>query len=362
MRLAAALLGLLLLASGARAQVFHVGETTRQIVPARARDWRGAQTHALVTRIWFPVAATLPERPDPIGAPGHALFVGEPVARGPLASARRRYPLILLSHGTGGSAQSLDWLGAGLARAGYIVVGVNHPGNNALEQPYTSEGFLLWWERAADLTDALDAVLADPQFAGRIDEQRIGAIGFSLGGYTVLELAGARTKPGALQAFCVSPQADAVCHPPEADRIPGGWKMAMTPETKASLARAGDSYRDPRVKAVFAVAPALGEAFAADSFTEVQVPVALLAGEADEIAPLGTNIRRFARFMPAAQVTLVPGAGHYTFLDVCSPAGTTELGELCQDRPGVDRAAVHALALDKARTFFAVTLEPGSRP
>ena len=63
-----------------------------------------------------------------IGAPGRQIFQGHPIAAdAALSSAQAKYPLLLLSHGTGGSADSLDWLGAGLAAAGYVVAGVNHP-------------------------------------------------------------------------------------------------------------------------------------------------------------------------------------------------------------------------------------------
>jgi len=100
---------------------------------------------------------------------------------------------VLLSHGTGGSAVQMAWLGMELARHGYIAVAVNHPGNNATE-PYTAEGFALWWERATDLSEVLDGMLADATFGARIDARRVGAAGFSMGGYTVLELAGARNE------------------------------------------------------------------------------------------------------------------------------------------------------------------------
>ena len=59
------------------------------------------------------------------------------------------FPLIVLSHGTGDSAQIMAWLACALASRGYIVAAVHHPGNNALEK-YTAEGFLIWWERARD--------------------------------------------------------------------------------------------------------------------------------------------------------------------------------------------------------------------
>ncbi|WP_408585501.1 alpha/beta hydrolase family protein [Paraburkholderia bannensis] len=345
---------------------WHVGLTSRVIHPDVARNWRGAATQALLTQIWYPVAPTTPETPRDIGKPGAPLFRGHPVASdAPLVGdASARYPLVLLSHGTGGSANDQDWLASALAAHGYIVAAVNHPGNNELE-PLTREGFLLWWERATDLSNVLDALLADPALGQHIDQARIGAAGFSLGGYTVLELAGARTDVHALEAFCGSPQADAICHPPEAKRLAGGAsgasgasapQLSPTPEMRASFARSGDSYRDKRVRAVFAIAPALGEAFDADAFRDVTIPVALLAGTNDVTVPPDTNVRRIAGFLPQASLTMVPGASHYTFLATCLPAAAQRLARICKDSEGVDRDAVHALATQAVLTFFARNL------
>ncbi|PQV49315.1 peptidase [Paraburkholderia sp. BL21I4N1] len=350
---------------------WHVGETVRIIHPPVARHWRGAATEALVTRIWYPVDRSVPEQPHDIGVPGDPLFVGHPVAANgaPLSAARATYPLLVLSHGTGGSADSLDWLGAALAAHGYIVAGVNHPGNNELE-PLTRDGFLLWWERATDASEVLDGVLADPKLGAHVDSDRIGAVGFSLGGYTVLELAGARTDLAGFDRFCGSPAADAICHPPEAARIHDASGAAVplrdqatddaaSPETQASRARSGASYRDPRVKAVFAIAPALGEALTAESLAAIAIPVSLVAGAGDVTAPVGTNIDRIAASMPKASVTLVPGAWHYTFLDTCLPAVATRLARICRDNASVDRDAVHAKTATQAIDFFAATLPAG---
>ena len=148
---------------------YHVGETRRLFHPPVARHWRGAKTEALVTTIWYPVAPEIPEIAHDIGPPGHPIFFGHAAAiDAPPSPARSKYPLLLLSHGTAGTAGSLDWLGSALAAAGYIVAGVNHPGNNGLE-PVTREGFMLWWERATDLSEALDGILADPTLGARID-------------------------------------------------------------------------------------------------------------------------------------------------------------------------------------------------
>lgn len=335
-----------------------VGETERVFHPTEARHWRGAKTEALWVRLWYPAAAGTEQRAHDIGPPqqpifrGHALAIDAPIAGG------AALPLLLLSHGTGGSADSLDWLGAALAARGYVVAAVNHPGNNALE-PLTPEGFLLWWERAKDLGNVLDGVLDDRTFGPRIDRRRIGAVGFSLGGYTTLLLAGARSHRQALLDFCASPAADVACRPPETDALAaksGGMTLAPSAQTQASLARSDASYRDARIKAVFAIAPALGPAFDANSFADVRVPVALIAGSADTTVPVATNVRRIAGFLPKAGFALLEGAGHYTFLDVCAPAAADALPVFCKDGPGVKREAVHADAIGRADAFFTASL------
>jgi len=149
---------------------------------------------------------------------------------------------------------------------------------------------------------------------------------------------------------------------PEMRRVQDDTQATDTPsaDTTASLARAGASYRDARIKAIFAIAPALGEAFDQASFADVRIPVSLLAGSDDSIAPVQTNIRRIAGLLPAASVELLPGAGHYTFLDTCLPPLVERLATICKDNPGVDRDAVHARAIRRALDFFAAKL-PASK-
>ncbi|SDH78924.1 alpha/beta hydrolase family protein [Paraburkholderia phenazinium] len=337
---------------------YHVGAAMRVFHPTVARNWRGAQTEALITNIWYPVDANIPEAAHTIDERGQPLFEGHALTNGaPLSAAHAKYPLVLLSHGTAGTAASLDWLASSLAANGYIVAGVNHPGNNGLER-LTPDGFMLWWERATDQSEVLDGLLADPLLGKRIDTARIGAAGFSLGGYTVLELAGARTDLQGFLNFCASPAADAICHPPEMQRLQGGVPAPAqpSPDMLASMARSGASYRDTRIKAVFAIAPALGEAFNQASFAGVEIPISLLAGTNDVTVPVKTNIQRVAGFMPNAKVTLLPGATHYTFMDTCVPAVVERLARICQDPPGVDRDAIHTQASQTALDFFSRTL------
>jgi predicted dienelactone hydrolase len=334
-----------------------VGATTRRFVPQGSYNWRGAATHALITTVWYPAAPGTRGSPQVIGPPNAPLFtLGEwaPDA----APATGRFPLVVMSHGTGGSAQIMGWLGSGLASHGYVVAAVNHPGNNALEA-YTPEGFLVWWERARDLSTTIDFVLRDPVLAAIIDPGRIGAMGFSLGGYTMFEIAGARTDPALLQKYCQAPDARGCDDPPEFPNLSA--RRAELQKSSASFkdatSRAGDSYRDARVRAVFAIAPALGPVLKEDSLRSLSIPIQILAGEADQIVPIGPSAQRLAQLTPRAALTLLPSVGHYTFLATCTDAGRRAQPQLCADSPDVNREAIHRRTIELAAQFFERTLK-----
>ena len=347
--------------AGAPRGDYGVGESTRMIHPAVEREWRGASMHALLARVWYPVDPLLPEQSRDIGPPNQPIFQAHRFADGaPVAPAPARHPLIVISHGTGGSVDDLDWLASGLAARGYIVAGVNHPGNNALG-PLTREGLVLWWERTTDLSELLDAMLADATLGPHIDASRIGAAGFSLGGYTVLELAGARTDLRSFEAFCHSSAADSNCHPPVA-KTAAAAPAPLSAAALASMQRSGASYRDKRIKAVLAIAPAIGEALDGASLAGIDIPIQLIAGTADVTAPPPTNIERIAGLLLHPRVDMIPGATHDTFLDTCLPTMTATLARLCEDPPLVNRDAAHARAIDRAVEFFDSALRENPSP
>ena len=102
-----------------------------------------------------------------------------------------------------------------------------------------------------------------------------------------------------------------------------------------------------------AIAPAVGDAFCDDGFREVKVPVAMVVGQGDTIAPADTNASKFHRQMPASQLKKLPGGvGHYTFLHTCGAAGKTTLPVYCTDAAGIDRDQVHAKVSGMSVEFF----------
>jgi predicted dienelactone hydrolase len=170
-----------------------VGFSLRQFSAPEDYNWRGSGAYTLSGVVWYPADASAKENDQYIGPADAPLFyAGRAAQDAKLASAFGRYPLIALSHGTGGSAVQMASLGTYLAAHGYIVVAVNHPGNNAVTG-YTTQGFIEGWERAKDISTVIGDMLTDPRFGQTIDRDLIGAAGFSYGGYTMMELAGART-------------------------------------------------------------------------------------------------------------------------------------------------------------------------
>lgn len=86
-------------------------------------------------------------------------------------------------------------------------------------------------------------MLADQTFGSRIHAKRIAAAGFSLGGYTVLAIAGGITDRSAYIEFCKSSRADNMCKaPPEfpVDLFAQSDQLAVT-----DPARAIPTYRSP---------------------------------------------------------------------------------------------------------------------
>lgn len=338
------------------AQQFKVGVARRSIAPAAPYDWRGDPKHALATLIWYPAGSTAVEKPWLIGPPGRPFFDGGRVAAGAaLASAPAKFPLVVLSHGFGGIAANLAWLGEALAAHGYIAAAVNHPGNNAIDG-MTVPGSTLWWLRARDLSAVIDGLLADTTFGPRIDPHRIGAAGHSAGGSTAMQIAGGIASHARFSAACATPKADRQCgSPPEFPDLVAKARTLM--QSDPAYRAAGTdvrSYRDPRVRAVFAMAPGLAATFVPDSLARIEIPVAIVTGAADERVPVQSNAKVFAANIPNAQLTVFPApVGHMVFAGICLDAGRRTLPAVCVDPPGVDRAALEAQTATLANAFFA---------
>jgi predicted dienelactone hydrolase len=132
----------------------------------------------------------------------------------------------------------------------------------------------------------------------------------------------------------------------EADRT----TALADPEIAALVAHAHDDHSVATAKAVFAMAPALVQAIDPDSLRILNKPVSIVTGSADAVAPPDSNANIAAGSIPGAQLTIVPDAGHYAFLALCTPAGVAAL-PMCGLAGAQEEA--HRAAIEQARTLLA---------
>lgn len=250
--------------------------------------------------------------------------------------ASGRFPLIVFSHGTGGSRYDDHDFETSLARRGFVVAAVDHAGDNFHDRSGLGTDRVLVG-RELQMSALIDAVVASRRLQSHVNVRQIGAAGFSAGGYDVLLMAGAKPDFALKNDYChAHPQDPTFCN---------GWHVAITRQGLRAK-------RDPRVKAVFAMAP-VGIYFNRAGLAGVDVPVDLWAAGADRVLPLNWNAARVRTLLPhAPRYTVIPNAGHLVFISPCTPAFIKRAPELCIDPPGVNRAAIHARISADAAHFF----------
>jgi predicted dienelactone hydrolase len=354
-RVAKAILAVLLAALAAgKATATTVGERHLVAHEASAALRNASHNDDLRITVWYPAAPDAVEAPLDIGPPGAPTFTpGSAAADAAFEDARPR-PVILLSHGFGGTARIMAWFGTALARHGYFVVAVDHPGNNGRD-PMTVGGAVLYWERPGDLAAALGRVKSDPSLGSHLDLNQIGAAGFSAGGFTALVEAGARVDFDRFLRFCEAHPDDGICAPQKEFQYSRSDAEAFFIQPAVAPARAHlkDDLSIPGVKAAFVMAPALVQSLDPDSLKAMWPPVRILLGDADKVSPPATNGQVAAALIPGAKLTALPHVGHYDFLAECTPAGNATI-PVCPTE--VPRAATHKTAIDDALAFFDATL------
>ncbi|MFN8095562.1 MAG: dienelactone hydrolase [Vicinamibacteria bacterium] len=240
-----------------------------------------------------------------------------------LPSDRRPAPVVLFSHGLGGSARlGYVYLGEHWSARGYVVVMMQHPGSDdavwreapaggrreALRRAANPRSFL---ERAGDVRAVLDALArwqageAATALAGRLDLGHVGMAGHSFGAVTTQAVSG------------------------------------------QSFAGRGPALTDARIAAALAMSPSSprDEARTATAFSSVRVPWMLMTGTRD-VAPIGnaTVLSRRAVFD-----ALPPGSKYELVLDGAEHSAFTDR-ELAKDRE--PRNPAHHRAILAVGTAF----------
>jgi predicted dienelactone hydrolase len=241
--------------------------------------------------------SALPAVPTRFGPYELEVSVDAPFAPG-------RFPLVLVSHGSGGSPLLYRTVSLALARSGYIVALPKHPGNSLGDDELanTSENLR---NRPRQLQRLLTGLLADAGLAESLAPEPVIAIGHSMGGYTVLCLAGGEPWTR------------------ERERL--------------------DVPHDPRLGALVLMAPACGFFLAPHALADVTAPILALTAEHDELTPDSEVRAALAGVPDPSRVTIhtVPSAGHFSFLSPFPPQMHHPQFAPAQDPSGFDRDRFH---------------------
>jgi predicted dienelactone hydrolase len=290
--------------------------------------------------IWYPSEA--PAAPQPLG-----LFT-QTVANGGTV-AGRGLPLIVMSHGTGGSFEGHYDTALALAEAGFVVAAVTHTGDNYRDR--SQAGRLE--NRPRQIKVLIDYMLASWQRHDTIDPSRIGMFGFSAGGFTALVAIGGTPDMSTVAPYCAA-------HPDEwSCRMIKERKIDISANTTGQSAAAANWVHDPRIAAAVIAAPAVGYAFSAEALAAVTVPIQLWRGDSDEILPHPNYAQAVYDRLPVKpEYHVVRNAGHFAFLAPCTPSLSAMVPEICRDPEDFDRAAFHREFNPAVVAFFKAKLPP----
>jgi predicted dienelactone hydrolase len=254
--------------------------------------------------------------------------------------------LILLSHGISGTELGHSVLAQALARSGYLVAALRHPGDNYQDRSLLEKGPERYFdERPRQASRVIDAILASPAWKDRIatDSQgpRVGALGHSAGGYTVLALAGARPDLSRIRKHCQA----------EASEDPIFCNIGRSGDATTPPPAATPSFKDERVRAIVAMAPT-GVLLTAESLAAVRSATMIYVAELDRFLVPRFHAEWVASNLPAPNLHRVPNAWHFAFMNTPSMSIPSHDGDIAANPPGFDRDAFLKQLAVEITAFF----------
>ena len=189
--------------------------------------------------------------------------------------AQGKFPLIVISHGYPGNRYLLSHLGENLASKGFVVVSIDHPDSTYDDLKAFSSTL---YNRPLDQRFAIDKIAelsaSEASFLfGMVDANNTGLIGYSMGGYGLINNLGGGLSPTAAESPMGPPNGLLRMH------------AAANPEYRENL--------DSRIKAGFAVAPwgMLQGMWRKQDLAAIRTPTFYLAGDHDTVSGYQKGVR-----------------------------------------------------------------------
>ena len=285
----------------------------------------------LAVGIWYPSQAAA--KPVSLGPTTMTVALDAPVNG-------KALPMVVISHGTGGSFLGHFDTAIALADAGFVVVAMNHTGDNYADQSRSVDIM----DRPRQVSRVIDHMLSAWEGHAAIDAGRIGVFGHSAGGFTALASIGGIADLAKIGPMCRQYPEDFAC------------RLAAKSQSPV-VVPAPTVVTDTRIKAAVVAAPALGFTFSPEGLKNVKVPVQLWRAENDVVVPHPRYAEAVRLALPTApDYHVVSNAGHFDFLSPCSDALAALAPAICTSSPGFDRTAFHVGFDAAVVTFFRSTL------
>ena len=179
------------------------------------------------------------------------------------------FPLVVISHGYPGDRYLLSHLGENLASKGFVVVSLDHPDSTYDDQKsFASTLYNRPFDQLFVLDEAarLGAAGSGSFLAGLVDAARTGLVGYSMGGYGVVNVIGGGYSAASETAVNAPP--NRMLHE----------RGATNPDYTNG--------RDPRIQAAIAIAPwgMQKGAWDAAGLAGIRTPVLFVSGSADDVS------------------------------------------------------------------------------
>jgi predicted dienelactone hydrolase len=187
------------------------------------------------------------------------------------------YPLVIVSHGYTGSRLLFTYLTENLASKGYVVVSIDHTESTFKDAAGFNSTLL---NRSLDVVFILNEIAqlgetGNSFLSGLVNVDLTALLGYSMGGYGVINVAGAGYSPEAAQFFSSMSNGSHALQ----QRVTGN------PNFEASI--------DPRIKVVVALAPWGMEraVWNAEGLKGIKIPALFIAGSEDDISGYEKGIK-----------------------------------------------------------------------
>jgi predicted dienelactone hydrolase len=262
--------------------------------------------------------------------PGRAAFpmiIMYPASKSERAKEADTCPLVVISHGSGGTPLLYRTLARHLAGNGFVVGMPEHPFNNRSDNSFagTVENLV---NRPKHVRAAVDWFFNSKVFSPLLKPDAVAVIGHSMGGYTALALA-------------------------------GGVPTPLPKEAESAQVTPIDVKPDPRVKTLVLLAPATVWFRDRGALNKVGIPILMLVGEKDKHTPYERHARLVLEGVPdrtKIQCKIVKNAGHFSFLSPFPKHMIKESFPPSQDPPGFDRVRFHHAMNAEILDFLSRTL------